>query len=114
VPWSEKKSPGYRDELIGESKRMAAAVVELPPEFRLIGSRKARAIVSPRTTRGLGRRRRHVGSQKLFKVFPFIALLSHYIYVVLRRGQIPPPRGALKPNSRVSNGRPGKKIPVRY
>jgi len=35
----------------------------------------SRAIVSPRTTRGLGRRRRHVGSQKLFKVFPFIALL---------------------------------------
>lgn len=76
VPWLEKKSPGYRDELIGESKRMAAVV---PPEFRLIGSRKARAIVSPRTTRGLGRRRRHHvgGSQKLFKVFPFIALLSH-------------------------------------
>jgi len=81
----------------------------LPPEFRLIGSRKARAIVSPRTTRGLGRRRRHVGSQKLFKVFPFIALLSHYTSRLAARTNPPPQRAPRKPNSRVSNGSPGKK-----
>jgi len=72
----------------------------------------SRNIVSPRTTRGLGRRRRrHVGSQKLFKVFPFIALL----YRTIRRRRLaartnPPAGHACKPNSRVSNGRRGKKI----
>jgi len=41
----------------GEVAVVAVAVVVVPPEFRLIGSREVRAIVSPRTTRGLGRRR---------------------------------------------------------